>query len=183
MPLGAAFRADTLAYEQDMGVVSPIFSHVVGAAHTHVGLGGLGQAVCSAACLYLCSSWARRGGSQSGGEWVSPFNSITKQIQDPASWASSILIGISTRTPAPAEHFYTTENKFSNEPEWLNQETVGRDLYIEHTGVPNQIKQPKHVTYIQKVPFGDAQPTVYGFALRSLVSEPWSDSYDRSGGF
>lgn len=27
--------------------------------------------------------------------------------------ASSILIGISTRTPAPAEHFYRTENQFS----------------------------------------------------------------------
>lgn len=114
-------------------------SRLLWGQHRHLGAGSRAQQpLCI--CEILCSSSAR------GGEWVSPFNSITKQIQDPASWASSILIGISTRTPAPAEHFYRTENKFSNKPEWLNQETVGRDLYIEHTGIPNQIKQPKHVS-------------------------------------
>lgn len=115
--------------------------------HTHLGLGAGScsrQPVCS--CELSCSSRAPREGRQRGGEWVSPFNSITKQIQDPASWASSTLIGISTRTPAPAEQFYRTENKFSNEPEWLNQEIVGNDLYIEHTGIQNRIKQPKRVS-------------------------------------
>lgn len=126
--------------ERDVGMVSPTApSRLLWGQHRHLGAGSRAQQpLCI--CEILCSSSAR------GGEWVSPFNSITKQIQDPASWASSILIGISTRTPAPAEHFYRTENKFSNEPEWLNQETVGRDLYIEHTGIPNQIKQPKHVS-------------------------------------
>lgn len=114
-------------------------------AYLELGAGSCSQQpVCI--CELSCSSWAPREGRQRGGEWVSPFNSITKQIQDPASWASSMLIGISTRTPAPAEQFHRTENKFSNEPEWLNQEIVGNDLYVEHTGIQNQIKQPKRVS-------------------------------------
>lgn len=152
----------------------------------HLGLGAgrhSQQPVCI--CEILCSSWARRGGRQRGGEWVSPFNSITKQIQDPASWASSILIGISTRTPAPAEHFYRTENKFSNEPEWLNQEIVGRELYIEHTGIQTQIKQPKHVSpalcYLKaKSTFGGSSANCIWFCseklgFRALIRFIWQE--------
>lgn len=164
-------------------------SRVLSGQHTHLGPGRAGagsraqQPVCI--CEILCSSSARRGGRQSGGEWVSPFNSITKQIQDPASWASSILIGISTRTPAPAEHFYRTENKFSNKPEWLNQEIVGRDLYIEHTGIPNQIKQPKHVS--PALCYLNARSTFWGgsanciwffsekFGFRALIRLIWQE--------
>jgi len=156
------------------------------AAQTSGAREGWGQAaMLSSLCLceILCSSSAHRGGRQSGGEWVSPFNSITKQMQDPASWASSILIGISTRTPAPAEHFYRTENKFSNKPEWLNQGRVGRDLYIEYTGIPNQRKQPKNVSPV--LWYLNARSTFWGgsadgvwicsekFGFRALIRLMW----------
>lgn len=36
---------------------------------------------------------------------------------------------------------------------------------------------------MQVLPFGEARPAGHGSAGRSLVSEPWSDSYDRSRGF